>query len=86
MSANCFAVLRDGLLKSGFHLSHVNPCLLYKNYEIIIICVDDCVMFAKHHNKFKSIIKTLEENFKLTDEVDLSTYLGIDMAKNNNGS
>ena len=43
----------------------------------------DCIIFAKDPTKVQEIIKSLESNFKLTDEGDLSAYLGSDFTKNN---
>ena len=41
---------------------------------------------GKDHSKVKEIIKSLEDSFKLTDEGDLSTFLGIDVTKNDDRS
>ena len=48
--------------------------------------MDDCVAFAKDPTNVQEIIKSLESNFKLTDEGDLSACLGIDVTKNDDGS
>ena len=44
------------------------------------------IIFAKDYTKVKEIIKSLETDFKLIDKSNLSTYLGIDITKNNDGS
>jgi len=85
-SANWFVLLKDGLLKRGYVQSKVDPCLFFKNDSIIVTYVDDCIIFAKDHNKVQEIIKSLEDSFKLTDEGDLSAYLGIDITKNENST
>ena len=79
-------MLRNGLIQRGYAQSKVDPCLFYKKDSIIVAYADDCIIFAKDHNKVKEIIKSLETNFKLTGEGDLSAYLGIDITKNQNNS
>ena len=77
-------MLRNGLIQRSYTQSKVDLCLFYKKDSIIVTYVDDCIIFTKDHNKVKEIIKSLETNFKLTDEGDLSAYLGIDITKNQN--
>ena len=79
-------MLRDGLLKRSYIQSKVDPCLFCKKDSIIVTYIDDCIIFVKDHKKVKEIIKPLENNFKLTDEGDLSAYLDIDITKNKNRS
>ena len=74
-------MLRNGLLKRGFCQSKVDPCLFYKNDTIIVIYVDNYIIFAKDHVKVQEIIISLKDNFKLTDEGDLSIYLRINIDK-----
>ena len=77
-------MLRDGLLDHGYIQSEVDPCLFHKKDSIIVAYVNDCIIFTKDYEKVKQIISSLEDNFKLTDEGDLSAYLGIYIMKNNN--
>ena len=53
---------------------------------IIAARVDDCMIFAKDHEKVKEIIASLEDNFKLTNEGNLSAYLGTHITKNDDGA
>ena len=77
---------RDGLLKRGCHQRKTDLYSFYKNDSIIVMHVDNCVVFAKDSKKVHKIIKSLESNFKLTDEGDLIACLGIDITKNDGGS
>ena len=77
-------MLVNGLLKRGHAQSKVDHCLFCKKDSIIVTYVDDCIMFAKDHIKVQEIIKSHEDNFKLTDEGDLSAYLGIGVTRNDN--
>ena len=79
-------MLRQGLIQRGCNQSKVNPCLFYKKDSIIVTCADGCIIFAKDHAKVQHIIKSLEDDFKLADEGDLSAYLGIDIARNNDST
>ena len=79
-------MLIDGLMNRGYIQSEIDPCLFCKKDSIIVTHVDYCIIFAEDHSKVKEIIKSLEDSFKLTDEGDLSAYLGIDITKNDDGS
>ena len=76
----------NGIQDWGYDQRKIYPFLLYKSDSIIITCNDDYIILAKDYEKVKEIITFLQENFKLTDEVDLSIYLGIGITKNPNGS
>ena len=49
---------------------------------MILVCyVDDCLIFAQKKDDVNKLIATLQENFVLTDEGDVMTYLGIQVEK-----
>ena len=75
-------ILWNGLIQRDYTQSKVDSYLFYKKDSIIAAYVSDYIIFAKDHNKVKEIIKSLETNFKLTDEGDFSNYLVIDITKN----
>ena len=76
-------MLQQGLIQREYNQSKVDLCLFYKKDSIIVTCVDDCIIFTKDYDIVQHIIKSLEDEFKLTDKGNLSTYLGIDIERNN---
>ena len=77
-AANWFTVLKKALQQQGFEqCADIDPCLFTQSYCIIITCVDDCLIFCENNEVLKELIKSLEDKFKLTDEGDLETFLGV---------
>ena len=61
----------------GMEPSRVDPCIWYKEGIVLVIYVDDCLIFSKEKPMADNLIKQLEIDFTLTDEGDVSTYLGV---------
>ena len=55
---------------------HTDTSFTRSNY-IIIIYMDDCLIFCKNNVVFKSLVDSLNKEFKLIDEGDLATFLGV---------
>ena len=51
---------------------------------MIVTHVDDYTTFSRNHNKIKSTIELLKDEFKLTDEGYLRLCMGVDITKNTN--
>ena len=52
----------------GMGLSRVDPCVCYKEDIILIMYVDDCLIFSKSKKLTDELIDQLKEKFTLTDE------------------
>ena len=78
--------LHKGLLKLGFCQSLVNPCIFYLGNIIVCIYVNDMLLFSKTKHKIDNILEKLQETFMLSDEGDVSNYLGIHVTCKNDGS
>ena len=76
--------LRDRLIERKFKPSKMDPCLFYRNNIAIAIYVDDMFMIGKHQKELQEIINELSQEFTVTDEGTLSTYLGIAVKRTNN--
>ena len=51
--------------------------------------VDDCIILGRNDERIKWLISSLsegKENFDLTDEGNISNYLGVDFKRNPDGS
>jgi hypothetical protein len=82
---NCFDTLRASLLNLGFHQSAHDPCLFIRGHCILLVYVDDCLLFAKSNEVLDSILASLEKNFILTSEGTVGAYLGIDIHRTIDG-
>ena len=50
-----------------------------KNDIVVLVFVDDCLLFSRNKNQIDSLIASLEKDFVLTDEGEITKYLGIDV-------
>ena len=83
-------MLKAGLEARGCkNQSNADPCVFFGADAIILVYVDDCLIFekkgSKAANKLISDLQSGPENFDFTDERDITKYLGVDVKKNNNG-
>jgi hypothetical protein len=74
---NWFKHLTAGLLKEGFKQSKTDCCLFLRNDCILVIYVDDCLIFSKSDDVINNLIKVLSTSFILQDEGDVSAFLGV---------
>ena len=81
-----FQCLRNALLKRGFTQSRIDPCVFVKGNLIFITYVDDCILLCPDEGPINDTISSLKKEFVLTDDGDLSAYLGIKVTKNADGS
>jgi hypothetical protein len=78
-----FEYLRDSLTEHedtggfGFKQSLVDPCIFYKDGVTLITWVDDCLIFARKKELADKVIEELKGKFTLTEDEDVSAYLGI---------
>jgi len=78
---NWFNHLRDGLLRLGFCQSQADCCLFLRQDCIILIYVNDCLLFAPSKSPIDQVILTLSKTYNLQDEGDVSAYLGVQVTK-----
>jgi hypothetical protein len=82
---NWFDSLRASLLSLGFRQSNHDPCLFIRNNCLVLVYVDDCLIFGKCDSVLESVILALCKDFILTSQGSVGAYLGIDIKKNNQG-
>ena len=77
VAANWCTVLSDSLEERSFKKSAIDPCSLIREDCMIFTHVDDCLTFYKKNEVLTELIESLKDDFKLTDESDLESFLGI---------
>jgi len=84
---NWFEHLRTGLLQRGFKQSTIDPCLFTTKDIIIVVYVDDTLIFAQDQSTITKLIDSLRSEFDLTDEGDnVKQFLGVKIDRKNDNS
>jgi hypothetical protein len=81
---NWFDKLRDSLVSRGFCQSSI-ACLFIRKDIILIVYVDDCLLFAKHDATLDSFVNSLISEFNLTCKGDVGAFLEIQITRSSNG-
>ena len=82
---NWFDALKTSLLSMQFRQSDHDPCLFIRNNCLILVYVDDCLIFSKDYAILDSVIDSLHSVFILTSQGSVGAYLGIDIKKTASG-
>lgn len=73
-------MLKGGLISLNFRQSQIDPCLFLRHDCIIVVYVDDCLVFARSSKIIDELLVKLREKFILTDEgSDVTSYLGLNV-------
>jgi hypothetical protein len=72
-----FETLKASLEKRGFVASQIDPCLFIHSDMLVLCFVDDLIYVGKDVSKIDAMIANLGEEFQLTVEEDISSFLGI---------
>jgi len=78
---NWYNKLTDVLLDLGFKQSAVNKCLFICQNCVILVYVDDCLLFSSLDATLDAIIAHLKKHFNITLGSDIETYLGIEIIR-----
>ena len=78
--------LRDGLIKRGWHQSKIDECVYVKHGLILILYVDDACIISPSLSKIKLEIKSLQQDYDLTDDGELQDYIGTRFDRHPDGS
>ena len=74
------------LIKLGFNQSEYKQCHFLKDGIICGVYADDTFFFAKDNNVINTHISQLKKLvFDLTEEGDVTAFLGVKVKKNENG-
>jgi len=76
---NWYSKITDELIKIGFKQSNVDKCLFIRQDCVIIIYVDNCLIFSKSDQTLAQIVTHIGQHFKITSSNDIETYLGLEV-------
>ena len=85
-SKTWFEFLQKGLEKRGWKRSQVDECLFTKNGIILVVYVDDAILISPYKSLINKEIKSLQEEFDLTDDGILKDYLGTRFTRSPDGT
>ena len=81
-----FEKLRGSLLERGFKQSAQDPCLFLSDKVVAVVWVDDVLWFARDEADIDKVIDSLKADFELKVEGDVSSFLGMEIINNSDGS
>jgi hypothetical protein len=71
------------MVKRGFRPCHSDPCVYTKQGVVVLMYVDDMLIFSRSMNKIKKLIHSLDDDDEYTDEGNIRSYLGIAVSNRN---
>ena len=63
----------------GFEQGLADPCLFFRDEIVLVVYVDDCLIFTPKKERADALVKELEKRFTIEDEGDITNYLGINI-------
>jgi hypothetical protein len=78
---NWFKHLCNGVQNLNFKQSTTDCCLFLCHDCIVIVYVDDCLIFAPKQETIDSVISDLSKTYILQNKGDVSAYLGVQVTK-----
>eukprot|EP00957_Ditylum_brightwellii_P040558 3069584-Ditylum_brightwellii.AAC.1 len=71
----------------GFTQCQADQCVFKKDEIIIIVYIDDCLVFADSKEESDAVVEELNKNFDTADEgKSIEQYLGVKIDDNNGGT
>ena len=79
--------LDKGLQEVGFEQSKVDPCLYYKEGEILLIYIDDCILVGTTDaDEAVCALRSSKQNLTIKDEGAVSDVLGVRIDHSHDGT
>jgi hypothetical protein len=82
----CFHFLEPGLLELGFKASEVDPCFFYRDDYLMVLYVDDCLIFSPQQSTIDAVISALCQDFQIGSQGSVQDFLGIHIQKDSDGT
>jgi Reverse transcriptase (RNA-dependent DNA polymerase) len=76
--------LSQGLSKLGFQQSLIDACVFYRKNTVFLVYVDDGIIAGPDKGEIEQVIVDLKTMFKVSDEGDLTGYLGVNNERQEN--
>jgi hypothetical protein len=77
--------LTKGLLARGFKQSWFDECVFYKDGCVVLIYVDDTIICGPTKALVDAVVEALATGFDVSDEGDISDYLGVKVERHPQG-
>ncbi|KAL7575276.1 hypothetical protein ACA910_001801 [Epithemia clementina (nom. ined.)] len=80
--------LDAGLAEIGFAPSKIDPCLYYRGQVILLVYIDDCVLFSPKKTDLAAVIKEMQDSsrkFRVEDLGEVNDFLGVKIRRRKNG-
>jgi hypothetical protein len=71
--------LHEGLIAIGFIQSNYDECVYYRNGTVFLVHVENGILAGPSVDHIDSIIAELQESYNMTDEGDITDYLGVNV-------
>jgi hypothetical protein len=81
-----FNFLKKGLLQCGWKESVIDGCMFTKDGIILVVYVDDAILISPYKSLITKEIKSLQEDYDLTDDGELEDYLGTRFVRHPGGA
>ena len=83
-----YKMIRQTLIDDlNFHVSEMDPCLFVRDNCIVVLYVDDAIIFARDDETVNKLFKDLEDlKCEFSEDTTFSSYLGIKIETRPDGS
>ena len=71
--------LHKGLMELGYRQSQIDECVYFRDGLIFLVYTDDGIFAHWSKEIIDNAVEELQTKFKVTDEGDLSDYLGVNI-------
>ncbi|KAL7580903.1 hypothetical protein ACA910_001170 [Epithemia clementina (nom. ined.)] len=81
--------LDKGLQELGFSTSAIDPCLYYGNQVMMLVYIDDSLLFSPSKEAIDAVVLSLRnshQRFNVDDQGEVKDFLGIKIRKQTDGS
>ncbi|KAL7557091.1 hypothetical protein ACA910_011910 [Epithemia clementina (nom. ined.)] len=81
--------LDQGLKELGFTPSAIDPCLYYGDQVMMLVYIDDCLLFSPKKEAIDQVVLSLRnshQRFNVDDQGEVKDFLGIKIRKQPDGS
>jgi hypothetical protein len=79
-----FQHVTKGLIDRGFKPSDIDQCVFTKGKTILVLYVDDAILFGPDKTEIDQIVESLKQGFSLTDDGEMKDYLGVRVKRQGN--